>query len=85
MLAGTCRCVIPCVSLHPDLRQLLCLQVKPDFKDIVLSARQDEFYRKHMASNFGDIGSAVKDLVVEFQRQEHSTRNMASLQACPAH
>lgn len=57
------------------------MQVKPDFKEIVLSARQDPFYRKNMAANFGDIGSAVKELVDEFQRQEHSTRKMNSLQA----
>jgi hypothetical protein len=35
-------------------------QVKKEFQDIVLSARQDDFYRHNMYANFGDIGVAVK-------------------------
>lgn len=35
-------------------------QVKPDFQEIVLSARQDEFFRKNMYANFGDLGVAMK-------------------------
>ena len=44
------------------------IQVRKDFQDIVLAARHDDFYKRHMYSNFGDIGMAVKDLVEEFQR-----------------
>lgn len=29
----------------------------------MLSARQDEFFRKNMYANFGDVGVAVKVLV----------------------
>ncbi len=55
-------------------------QVKKDFQEIVLSARQDEFYRKHMYANFGDIGAAVKDLVDEFQKQSTSSRNINTIE-----
>jgi vacuolar protein sorting-associated protein 45 len=36
------------------------MQIKPDFQDIVLSARQDEFFRTNMYANYGDLGSAMK-------------------------
>jgi hypothetical protein len=56
------------------------LQVKKDFQDIVLSARQDEFYKQHMYANFGDIGAAVKSLVDEFQKQSTSSRNINTIE-----
>ena len=34
--------------------------MKKEFQEIVLSARQDDFYRRNMYANFGDIGVAVK-------------------------
>ena len=34
--------------------------MKDDFKEIVLSSRQDDFYKRHMYSNFGDLGTAVQ-------------------------
>ena len=54
--------------------------MKKDFQEIVLSARQDDFYRKHMYANFGDIGAAVKDLVDEFQKQSTSSRNINTIE-----
>ena len=59
---------------------VLCAQVKKDFQDIVLSARQDDFYRRHMYSNFGDAGAAVKSLVDEFQRQTTSSQNINTIE-----
>ena len=47
---------------------------------MVISARQDEFYKKHMYSNFGDIGMAVKTLVDEFQKQDTRSQNVSSLE-----
>ena len=55
-------------------------QVKKDFQEIVLSARQDDFYRRHMYSNFGDAGAAVKSLVDEFQRQTTSSQNINTIE-----
>lgn len=41
-------------------------QVQEQFKEIVLDARQDDFYRKHMYLNYGDVGLSVKALVEKF-------------------
>ena len=73
------------ISLLQMLRLLraddvLWAQVKKDFQDIVLSARQDDFYRRHMYSNFGDAGAAVKSLVDEFQRQTTSSQNINTIE-----
>ena len=54
--------------------------MKKDFQELVLSARQDEFYRRHMYSNFGDAGAAVKNLVDEFQRQTTSSQNINTIE-----
>lgn len=54
--------------------------MKKDFQEIVLSARQDDFYKRHMYSNFGDIGAAVKDLVDEFSKQTTSSRNINTIE-----
>ena len=34
--------------------------MKDDFKEVVLSARQDDFFRRNQHSNFGDLGTAIK-------------------------
>ncbi|KAK9815570.1 hypothetical protein WJX72_006038 [[Myrmecia] bisecta] len=54
--------------------------VKKDFQEAVLAARQDEFYRKHMYANFGDIGTAVKELVDEFQKHTTHTKNISTVE-----
>ncbi len=50
--------------------------MRKDFQEIVLAARHDDFYRRHMYSNFGDIGMAVKDLVEEFQRHSDQVSSL---------
>ena len=60
-LEAHCLQRTPC-SLHAAHGQRA--QVKDDFKEIVLSSRQDEFYKRHMYSNFGDLGSAVQVLAI---------------------
>lgn len=74
---GTCLITIACVRAHLSF---LWVQVKKDFQELVLSARQDDFYRKHMYNNFGDIGTAVKDLVDEFQRHSAKGQSMNTLE-----
>ena len=54
--------------------------MKKDFQEIVLSARQDDFYKRHMYANFGDIGAAVKDLVDEFQKQSTNSRHINTIE-----
>ena len=73
-MCRTCACCLLCAKSIP------VLQVKKDFQEIVLSARQDDFYRRHMYSNFGDAGAAVKGLVDEFQRQSASSQNINTIE-----
>ena len=54
--------------------------MKKDFQEAVLSYRQDEFFRKNMYANFGDIGSAVKELVDEFQKQTSNTKRINTIE-----
>ena len=54
--------------------------MKKDFQDIVLSARQDDFYQRHMYANFGDMGTAVKELVDAFQSHTATTKNVATIE-----
>lgn len=56
------------------------MQVKKDFQEAVLSYRQDEFFCKNMYANFGDIGSAVKELVDEFQKQTSNTKRINTIE-----
>ena len=54
--------------------------MKKDFQEAVLSYRQDDFFRKNMYANFGDIGSAVKELVDEFQKQTSNTKRIDTIE-----
>ena len=59
---------------------MTAVQVKKDFQEAVLSYRQDEFFHKNMYANFGDIGSAVKELVDEFQKQTTNTKRINTIE-----
>lgn len=59
---------------------LIAVQVKKDFQEAVLSYRQDEFFHKNMYANFGDIGSAVKELVDDFQKQTTNTKRINTIE-----
>ena len=71
-----------CVLITFIYQAVLCCaeQVKKDFQEAVLSYRQDEFFRKNMYANFGDIGSAVKELVDEFQKQTSNTKRINTIE-----
>ena len=56
------------------------VQVKKDFQEVVLGARQDEFFRKQMYANFGDLGMAVKGLVDEFQKAHKTTSKVSTIE-----
>mmetsp|Transcript_18589 Transcript_18589/g.56139 ORF Transcript_18589/g.56139 Transcript_18589/m.56139 type:complete len:583 (+) Transcript_18589:324-2072(+) len=55
-------------------------EVKQEFKEIVLSARQDDFFRKNMYANFGEVGIAVKELVGEYQKATNSSKKMQTIE-----
>mmetsp|Transcript_4745 Transcript_4745/g.13162 ORF Transcript_4745/g.13162 Transcript_4745/m.13162 type:complete len:582 (-) Transcript_4745:177-1922(-) len=55
-------------------------KVHKDNAQLVLSATQDKFYEKHIYSNYGDLGMAVKAMVDEFQTDTKSSKNIQSIQ-----
>ncbi len=68
------------ISVYLIRQPLPAVQVKKDFQEAVLSYRQDEFFHKNMYANFGDIGSAVKELVDEFQKQTTNTKRINTIE-----
>ncbi|XP_013142313.1 PREDICTED: vacuolar protein sorting-associated protein 45 [Papilio polytes] len=53
--------------------------VHKDFKEVVLSSEQDEFYAKNLYANFGEIGQTIKSLMEEFQRKAKSHQKVESI------
>ncbi|XP_026754878.1 vacuolar protein sorting-associated protein 45 [Galleria mellonella] len=53
--------------------------VPADFKEVVLSSEQDEFYAKNLYSNFGEIGQTMKSLMEEFQKKAKSHQKVESI------
>lgn len=53
--------------------------IPKDFKELVLSGDQDEFYGKNMYANFGEIGSTIKGLMEEFQRKAKDQKKVESI------
>lgn len=43
------------------------VQVPVDQREVVLDSRTDDFYRKHMYDNYGEIGASVKQMLESFQ------------------
>lgn len=53
--------------------------IPKDYKELVLSGDQDEFYGKNMYANFGEIGSTIKGLMEEFQRKAKDQKKVESI------
>nr|XP_036674278.1 vacuolar protein sorting-associated protein 45 [Drosophila suzukii] len=53
--------------------------VPKDFKELVLSGDQDEFYGNNMYANYGEIGSTIKQLMEEFQRKANDHKKVESI------
>lgn len=53
--------------------------INKDFKEVVLSSEQDEFYAKNLYSNFGEIGQTMKLLMDEFQKKAKSHQKVESI------
>jgi vacuolar protein sorting-associated protein 45 len=54
--------------------------VKPENKEVVLSAENDAFYATNMFLNYAEIGSNIKDYVNDYQAKHHSSKNIESIQ-----
>lgn len=53
--------------------------VPKELKEVVLSAQQDEVYAKHLYSNFGEIATAIKSLMDEFQKKAKDQKKIESI------
>ncbi|XP_063388660.1 vacuolar protein sorting-associated protein 45 [Cydia fagiglandana] len=68
------------LTLHNHRVSLAHLpDVHKDFREVVLSAEQDEFYAKNLYSNFGEIGQTMKSLMEEFQKKAKSHEKVESI------
>ncbi|CAI5531740.1 unnamed protein product [Closterium sp. Naga37s-1] len=54
--------------------------VSPDQREVVLAAGEDEFFKRHMYDNFGDVGSAVAKLVSDLQSKDRRNKGIQTLE-----
>lgn len=54
--------------------------IRKDLEEVVISSTQDQFFAKHRFSNFGDLGTAVKSLLDEYQRNAKMNENITSIE-----
>lgn len=54
--------------------------ISKDLEEIVLSVTQDEFFAKNRYANFGDLGSAVKQLLDDYQKVSKKNENITSIE-----
>merc|ERR1712080_777202 len=50
-----------------------------DMREIILSEAEDDFYRKAIYYNFGELGSEIKQLMERFSQNHKSTTNIKSI------
>ncbi|GJP38428.1 hypothetical protein CLOM_g22867 [Closterium sp. NIES-68] len=53
--------------------------ISPDQREVVLAAGEDEFFRRHMNDNFGDVGNAVAKLVNDLQSKDRRNKGIQTL------
>ncbi|KAI3648425.1 hypothetical protein MP228_006279 [Amoeboaphelidium protococcarum] len=53
--------------------------IRAELKEVVLSAYNDQFYRKNMFMNLGDLSESIRNYVAEYQSKSHSTMNIESI------
>jgi hypothetical protein len=63
-----------------DLREALKDSPELKEKQIVLSVTQDEFFKAHHHSNFGDLGVAVKEMVDGHQKAAKMNESIATVE-----
>jgi len=54
--------------------------IRKELKEVVLSCDQDRFFRGQMHANFGDLGSAVKELVETYSAKVKSNQRIATIE-----
>lgn len=58
--------------------------IQKDLEEIVLSVTSDPFFARHRNSNFGDLGTAVRDLLLEYQKKAKVSGNMSTIEEMQA-
>ena len=53
-----------------------------DLEEVVLSAQQDDFFRKNRNANFGELGEAIQNLLKDYQRltQNNDASNLNTIE-----
>ena len=54
--------------------------INKDLEEVVISATQDPFFAAQRYANFGDLGTAVKDLLDEYQKNAKMNENISSIE-----
>jgi vacuolar protein sorting-associated protein 45 len=56
--------------------------VAKDLEEVVLSATQDEFFKKNRHKNFGELGEEIQRLLKDYQRQtaQHHSSNLNTIE-----
>jgi len=54
--------------------------VRPEFREIVLSQDQDPFFAKNMYLNFGDLGQNAKEYVEQFAAKQADGKKLESIE-----
>lgn len=53
--------------------------VRPELREIVLSADQDVFFNRNMYDNFGDLGASIKQYVEDYQAKTASSGSIETI------
>lgn len=53
--------------------------IRPELKEIVLSQDQDQFFKKNMYLNFGDLGQNAKEYVEQFASKQQGSQKLDSI------
>lgn len=56
-------------------------EIRPELREIVLTAESDPFFEKNMFLNFGDLGANIRNYVEEFQAKTHDSTKLESISA----
>ncbi|KAG2488981.1 hypothetical protein HYH03_012422 [Edaphochlamys debaryana] len=68
------------VGVTDNTVHLTSAKVPEQFREIVFDARHDDFLRRHMYKNYGEVGASVKALVEQFQSASTKHSRVESLE-----
>lgn len=54
--------------------------LKPEQRELVLSASEDPFFQQNLNDNFGDLGASIKRYVLDFQAKTASSKQIETVQ-----